>query len=379
MNRKTAHQNLGIAACATSVTPSGEVQLFPAGEFRSSDGRPKDAPHWFIDAELAASIIADFEARQNDTVIDYEHQTMLTADNGQPAPAAGWFSKLEWRESGLYAIDVRWTERAAGLIEGEEYKYISPVFTYDKKTGQIKGLLNAALTNNPALDGMDAVAASQLAQSINQQTKQETLKMEGLMEQLRWLLNLPVTATAEEITAELQKAIDQIKAAAVSATSLPGFNVVALIKSQADQIASLTVAAANPDPTKFVAIAAMKSMQDELTALKATVLEREINEIVQEALNSGKLLPAQEAWARDLGNKDLAFLKAFVGSAQPVAALTKTQTGGISPAGDGTPDKDDAKAIAAAARKYQLEQEAQGIVINTSQAVNHVTQGSASQ
>lgn len=199
------------------------------------------------------------------------------------------------------------------------------------------------------------------------------------MEQLRWLLNLPVTATAEEITAELQKAIDQIKAAAVSATSLPGFNVVALIKSQADQIASLTVAAANPDPTKFVAIAAMKSMQDELTALKATVLEREINEIVQEALNSGKLLPAQEAWARDLGNKDLAFLKAFVGSAQPVAALTKTQTGGISPAGDGTPDKDDAKAIAAAARKYQLEQEAQGIVINTSQAVNHVTQGSASQ
>ena len=331
MNRKTPHNILGIAACAISVTPTGEVQLFPAGEFRAGDGRPKDAPHWFVDAELAAAIIADFEARQNDTVIDYEHQTMLTADNGQPAPAAGWFSKLEWRDTGLHAIDVRWTERASQMIAGEEYKYISPVFTYDRKTGAIKSLLNAALTNNPALDGMEAVAASQLM--INHQIDQETLKMEGLMEQLRWLLNLPVTATAEEITAELQKAIDQIKASAASAVSLPGFDVVTLIKSQADQIASLTAAAANPDPSRFVAVATMQALQNEVAALRAQIVDREVNEIVTAALASGQILPAQEAWARAHGKENIASLKAYLATAQPVAALTGTQTGGNPPVG----------------------------------------------
>ena len=333
MNRKNLHKNLGIAACAVSVTPTGEVQLFPAGEFRANDGRPKDAPHWFIDAELAAAIIADFEARQNDTVIDYEHQTMLIVENGQPAPAAGWFSKLEWRSDGLYAVDVRWTERATTLIEGEEYKYISPVFTYDKKTGAIKSLLNAALTNNPALDGMEAVAASQYAQLINSTPDKETSKMEGLMEQLRWLLNLPVTATAYEIAAELQKAIDQIKAAAASAASLPGFDVVTLIKTQAEQIAALTASASDPDPSKFVAVSTMQALQNEIAALNAKIVAFEVDDLVEAALSSGKLLPNQEAWARSCVQKNLQFLKDYLATAQPIAALTSTQTGGTPPAG----------------------------------------------
>lgn len=379
MNRKTPKTQqsnssvakVNVASCAISVSAGNEIQLFPAGEFRASDGRPKDAPHWLINAELAAAIIADFETRQNKTVIDYEHQTLLTTNNGQPAPAAAWFSKLEWRESGLYAIDVEWTQRATDMIEGGEYKYISPVFTYDKKTGAITSVLNAALTNNPALDGMDAVAANQFLQLDNL----EVMNM-SLLEQLRWMLNLAVTATEEEVISGLQKAIDQIKAAATSAASAPGFDIVALIKSQADQIANLTVAAANPDPAKFVAVAAMKSIQDELTALKAKELDREINEVVQESLRAGKLLPAQEEWARSLGNKDLAFLRSFVDSAQPIAALVSTQTGGVPPVGGCKLDVNNSKAVATAARKYQLEQESQGVMINTAQAVNHVTQRS---
>lgn len=131
---------------------------------------------------------------------------MLAAQNDQPAPAAGWFGKLEWRKSGLYAVDVEWTERATQMIEGSEYKYISPVFAYDKKTGKVKRLLHAALTNNPALDGMDAVTASQFF-------NQEKLNMDQLLEQLRWLLKIPVTAdrTVDEVVTELQKAIDQLK------------------------------------------------------------------------------------------------------------------------------------------------------------------------
>lgn len=364
---------MGIAACAITVTPTGEVQLFPAGEFRASDGRPKDAPHWFIDAELAAAIIADFEARQNLTVIDYEHQTMLTVENGQPAPAAGWFSKLEWRDTGLYAVNVDWTDRASQMIGDGEYKYISPVFTYDKKTGAIKSLLNAALTNNPALDGMEAVAASQYSQLINQQPDMETLKMEGLMEQLRWLLNLPVTATADEITAELQKAIDQIKAAAASAVSVPGFDVATLVKTQAEQIATLTASAANPDPSRFVPVEDMSALHLELAKLRNENLEREVTDVVSKAIAEGRLLPSQEAWARALGGVNMQSLKDYIATSQPIAALTGTQTGGTPPEGDSQLDTQNAAAIAEAARKYQSEQAALGITVTTAQAVNFVT------
>lgn len=373
MSQKTtpfSKKSTGIAACAISVTSGSEIQLFPAGEFRATDGRPKDAPHWFIDAELAKQIITEFASRENKTVIDYEHQTILTAQNGQPAPASGWFSKLEWRDDGLFAIDVEWTERATSMIESGEYKYISPVFTYERKTGSITRILNAALTNNPALDGMDAVAASQFAQLIDHQNNPEILKMEGLIEQLRWLLNLPVTATADEITAELQKAIDQIKSASASAASVPGFDIASLIKSQADQIAALNIAVNNPDPSKFVAVATMQSLQNELAALRAEKCEAEVNAVVAAAMATGQILPAQEAWARNLGKQSIASLKEYLGTAQPIAALTGTQTKGIAP--EGGLDPNDSQAVAHAAVQYQQEQAALGIVVSTTQAVDFV-------
>jgi phage I-like protein len=81
-------------------------------------------------------------------VIDYEHQTLNAATNGQPAPAAAWFSTLEWRDGdGLYATDVQWTERAAAMVAAGEYRFLSPVFCFDNH-GNVKALLHAALTNN---------------------------------------------------------------------------------------------------------------------------------------------------------------------------------------------------------------------------------------
>src|SRR5579871_1568223 len=178
MSRKTKSSPaaIGIAACAFALTASKEVQLLPAGKFRATDGRPKDAPHWYIDGPLAEAVIAQVAGLTNSLVIDYEHQSLLAANNGQPAPAAAWFKSLEWRDGdGLYAIDVEWTARAAAMIEAKEYLYISPVFGYDKKTGAVKSLINAALTNNPALDGMDEVAVQAAAtRLISNQLQRET-------------------------------------------------------------------------------------------------------------------------------------------------------------------------------------------------------------
>ena len=79
-------------------------------------------------------------------------------------PAAGWINprSLVWVESGpepgLYA-EVKWTAKAAEMIAADQYRYLSPVFTYDKTTGEPSDLLNVALTNFPAIDGATAAAA----------------------------------------------------------------------------------------------------------------------------------------------------------------------------------------------------------------------------
>ncbi len=91
-----------------------------------------------------------------------------------------------------------------------------------------------------------------------------------------------------------------------------------------------------PDPAKFVPVDAMAAMQTELAAMKAKDQEREVNDLIQPALLAGKLLPAQEAWARELGKSNLTALKTFIDTAQPVAALAGTQTGGQGPDGHRT-------------------------------------------
>lgn len=404
MKQKRIHS--AIAACAITVTPGNEIQLFPAGEFRSIDGRPKDAPHWFIDSVLAAAIIADFESRQNLTVVDYEHQTLLTAQNGQPAPAAAWFGKLEWRSTGLYATDVDWTERATSMIESGEYKYISPVFSYDKKTGAVKRLINAALTNNPALDGMDAVAASQfnlkeyesmskLGDYLSRVMKEKGVTAaqmgaaasieEGTVQQiLNGSIAVPPERRLQGFAQVLGVSLDEIKAQLPEGASMP--DALSRLLAVEDESNEQQIAAAasalqsrlsqtEPDPAQYVPISAMQAVQTELATLTAQVRDQEVDGLVTVALTDGKLLPAQEKWARDLGGKDIAALTAYLETAQPTAALTAQQTGGKKPEGGGSLDVNDANAISHAALTYQSEQAAAGITITSAQAVAHVTKG----
>ncbi len=130
-------------------------RILPAGMFRATDGRPATLPGWKVDAQIAAQLIAAVHAQANDLVIDYEHQSTQIPANGQPAPAAGWFKRLEWRDGdGLYVVDARWTDRARAMIEAGEYRYLSPVFEFDGATGAVTRLHSLALTNTPALNGL---------------------------------------------------------------------------------------------------------------------------------------------------------------------------------------------------------------------------------
>ena len=136
-----------------------EFRILPAGVFRAKDGRPAHLPGWRIDAEIAQRVIAA-SASADELVIDYEHQTINAEKNGRPAPAAGWFKRMVWREgAGLFAVDVRWTDKARAMIAAGEYRYISPVFPYDAVSGEVLKIVGLGLTNNPALPGLANLVA----------------------------------------------------------------------------------------------------------------------------------------------------------------------------------------------------------------------------
>ena len=118
------------------------VELIPAGEFSGRDGRGP----YTLDPAAVQSAFADWGMP---LAIDYEHQAFNAAENGQPAPAAGWINALDVRAGALWG-QVEWTERAAGHVTAREYRFLSPVFDHDKQ-GRVLRLLGAGLTNNPNL------------------------------------------------------------------------------------------------------------------------------------------------------------------------------------------------------------------------------------
>jgi len=294
-----------FAALTARIRKAGsEIQLFPAGLIRARDGRPEGLTGWQLDEAAAKALIERAAARQTPFVIDYEHQTLYAETSGQPAPAAGWFDQLEWREGdGLYAINVEWTARASALIEGDEYRYLSPVFGYDAKTGVVTELLMAAVTNNPAIDGISDVAAAR--SQHNPEAKVKPVNKEQLK-----LLGLPEDATEEQITAALKSQSQKQTAAEQE---------VAALRAEAGK---------SPDPAKYVPADAVAQMQTQIAALTAQVTGGEVDRLVEAGLEDGRLVKSLEPWARELGKNDIAALRTYLGSAQPIASLTSRQTDG---------------------------------------------------
>ncbi len=148
---------------ANASSAPTEFRLFALGQNKTSKGT------FILDAAGLDSILAAHKDQGNDLAFDYEHQAFTTASNGQPAPAAGWFS-IEARSDGLWVVNARWTDVAARMIGNKEYRYFSPAFTVDK-ANRITRLMNVALTNLPASKEMQAlIAASQTASTPKEHT-----------------------------------------------------------------------------------------------------------------------------------------------------------------------------------------------------------------
>jgi hypothetical protein len=136
--------NTQIMICREIPGIASEIQVIPYGSYTTEEGT-------FLHDEVSADFVMKaFDAHKNDLVIDYEHQTL----SGKEAPAAGWITRLINRgKAGIWAA-VMWTEKAKLYIGNREYRYLSPVFLKRGSDNRVVKLVNAGLTNQPAIDGM---------------------------------------------------------------------------------------------------------------------------------------------------------------------------------------------------------------------------------
>ncbi len=303
-NRRSSH--------ATEL-PQGEapawVHLLPAGEFSGRDGR---GPY----QTNAKSILAEFAAWGMPLALDYEHQGINSADNGKPAPAAGWITELESRKGEIWG-KVEWTDTATGMIAAREYRYLSPVFDYNTQ-GAVIRIVGAGLTNNPNLY-LTAIAK----RDAHTQEK----AMNDLTERLCYMLNLPVTSTAEEITAHLQRVIDSLKTSAATVAQMREMLGVAAdaAPEQLAQSLQSRLAQAEPDPARYVPFAEFERVSHAHSALLSERNQEVTDRLVAQAMASGKVSPGMEAWAREYCARDRHAFEQYVSASpvlvQPGAAL----------------------------------------------------------
>lgn len=295
--------NLYIAA-ATAVeavsegVPKRRIHLMPIGVIHLRDGR---GPYLLADRDAANVVVEASRARAGNTAImvDYDHQSYYGAREGVGgrAPAAGWIdpASLTVEADGIWA-DVEWTGAAAAKLAAREYRYLSPLFTYDPATRAVRALVNAGLTNTPAIEQLAAVA-SQSFQSENEMDLSKIAVAAGLA----------AAATESEI-------VTKVVALTAAATALAAASAKLGLGADASP-GDLVAAATKPNPAEFVPIAVVKDLQTQVAGLQSAIQGDKAEAAVAAAMRGGKVTPAMKGWAEGYAKADLAGFEAFVAAA----------------------------------------------------------------
>lgn len=296
-----------VAGGPLSAPLPQRVLVAPHGEVVSTNGS------FVVDDDAMNATIAAFIAHGTDLPIDFEHQSLggaYSAPNGL-APAAGWIKALhavrptsdgnaavaaadagatviaestssatpaDGVESsthidgaaprpGLWA-EVEWTPLAAEHLLARQYRYLSPVALVRRADRRMVGLHSVALTNKPAIVGMEPVVAR-----------------DGL------------AATA------LPAAAGEWADARAPAGGVAELRTVLGVSAEVDD-AHVLVAAAQR----------LRGMQEVLAAQAAHAR-------VERAARSGRLAPAQREWALSLATSDPAAFEAWLASAPQIVPL----------------------------------------------------------
>lgn len=293
-----------------------KVNILPLGNVHSQKG------DFIVDKESFELIRSQFEGRQLDLVIDYEHQTLLDVQ----APAAGWIKELSLEEDAVVAR-VEWTPKAKEYLKNKEYRYLSPVVLVRKTDKKVTAIHSVALTNTPAIDGMFAV--------VNSLDLSGTIKGEINMDlkEIAKLFGLPETATSEEITKTIEEAVKAAEQLKTLEGDLGAATSAADGKEKDEVVANNTILGllnlSSDAKTEDVAasIMSLKSgdmdVKAEILALKQQMQEKKMQNLVEMALKAGKITAGQKEWAEQYALKDPKGFEGFVEKAPVVVPQGK--------------------------------------------------------
>jgi phage I-like protein len=271
-----------------------EIQIMQGGRFTLADGR---GPFILMNPE---NVIANSKRLKVDLLIDRDHETQL-APKGSHIKAAGWIKSMHVKEDGIWAM-VEWTKTAAQQITDKEYRYISPVFNYEIKTGEITRITHASLTNDPAME-LTALA------SQNSNPQNGDIFMNEHLKALAAKIGLsdPVSEKAIEtaVLAHIQK--------------LEADHATALASAEHSSL----------DPSQYVPMEQHKTLASQFANLQKSILEEKVNIVVESAMKDGKIAPAQKEWAKAYAHKDLEGFQNFIDSA-PVILASQSLSGNMS-------------------------------------------------
>lgn len=315
---RTFSSYTAIAAAVEVVSegrPKRRIQLLPAGTLHLRDGRGP----FFLPPEAMAAVVEATRAHAGraDIMVDYDHQSFYGAVEGVGgrAEAAGWIdaATLDAGADGIWA-DVAWTPAAEARLRAREYRYLSPLFTFDAETKQVRCILNAGLTNTPAITELAAVASRQAASG---QTPQEN---DVSISNIARALGLPAGATEEQALAAAAGLKAGADAAAAVAAAAQKFGLKAGATVDELVAAAARSSASRPNPAEFVPIDAVKALQDEVAALKSSIDGDKALQAVAAALAAGKISPAMKNWAVSYAQADLAGFEGYAAAAPVIVA-----------------------------------------------------------
>ena len=292
----------------------GWLRLLPLGQVNLVDGRPP----FEVDPESLTALVRAFGARGTDLVIDYEHQSL----KGGQAPAAGWIKDLEAREDGLWA-QVEWTGKAGEYLKRREYRYFSPVLRIDPESRRPQELMNMALTNVPAIQGLSPLVAKWGGEALtagNLREEQAAALPDGSPSQ--------ETSIREACKEEVELA-EGLKARLGLAPESPEGELwqksVELFRDLAQDLGLPDEATASQLKGGIAALLAggeqVQTLQEELAALKAQLSEETTARVVEEAMLAGKISPAQKDWALSYCRQDPESFKIYVDKAPRVVPV----------------------------------------------------------
>ena len=256
----------------------------------------KGKQKYSVTAADVRDIVANFRKRQTDVIVDYEHSTL--AAGGTPTPSAGWLKAVDDGpdKDGVLWGWAEYTESGARAVAAKDYKYVSPVIEWgkrDKATGEAQGatVTSIALVKQPlfeSLPELPLVASDSDGWSFSR----------GDVVEVKEERNVKITKVIAGAAGKVRLVADDSTESEFAIEGAAAVLTMADVKRTSDGKWDFSKLGQNKEA--LIATEVLRAM--------------DVQELIDRALEAGKITPAQRGFYETAGLADVTGLQTLIGS-----------------------------------------------------------------